>query len=256
MTVGARWVIPCYNEEARLPVAEYRKWLERGDTAGLLFVDDGSGDGTWRVLEDLKAEFPQRVTTLRLRQNVGKAEAVRRGAVEALESPETAVTGYLDADLATPLSELDEMRRILVDHHLEMVMGARLKRLGAAIDRYASRHYLGRVLATLIGMSLGLPVYDTQCGAKVLTRRLAEEVFAEPFMSRWLMDVEILFRMISRHGEDWTSRVTYEHPLRIWTEKGRSTVRILDVAKIPMQVFRLRRRYRNQGATGQAGAIS
>jgi len=96
-------VIPCYNEELRLRREGFAELL-RGGKVRLLFVDDGSSDGTFAMLRALCREL-RSASVLRLERNQGKAEAVRRGLLEALES-EAAFVGYLDADLATPPAEM------------------------------------------------------------------------------------------------------------------------------------------------------
>jgi len=98
-------VVPCYNEEKRLDVAAFREFTLPGTNLEFLFVNDGSRDGTLRVLESLRETNPRRFSILNLERNSGKAEAVRRGIEAAVErSPH--ITGFWDADLATPLSEL------------------------------------------------------------------------------------------------------------------------------------------------------
>ena len=71
-------VVPCYNEEKRLRTDEFIAYAREHDDIGLLFVDDGSTDGTRGVLEAMQGEAPARIDVLILEQNGGKAEAVRR----------------------------------------------------------------------------------------------------------------------------------------------------------------------------------
>jgi dolichyl-phosphate beta-glucosyltransferase len=63
------------------------------------------------------------------------------------------------------------------------------------IERKPLRHYLGRIVATIISLYLKIRIYDTQCGAKILKREYAAHVFKDPFLSRWLFNVEILKRL-------------------------------------------------------------
>src|SRR5882724_10794006 len=130
-------VVPCYNEEKRLDVEAFRNF-----DANFLFVNDGSRDGTLRLLESLRDSDPRRFHVLNLERNSGKAEAVRRGIVAALERKPD-LTGFWDADLATPLSELPSFLEIFDTRpEIEMVFGARVRLLGRDISRHASRHYL------------------------------------------------------------------------------------------------------------------
>ena len=185
-------VVPCYNEEQRLPVARFEDFLRKVPDLGFILVDDGSRDGTLGRLRSLEKVAPERVRVLALSKNAGKAEAVRLGVLRASELG-VAYVGFWDADLATPLGVVLDFRRLLAERpDLEMVFGARVLLLGRNIQRNALRHYLGRVGATAISSFLRLAVYDTQCGAKLF--RATPEMracFEEPFVSRWLFDVEI-----------------------------------------------------------------
>ena len=144
----------------------------------LLMVDDGSTDDTPLVIERLRQRHPRRVLTLRLGTNVGKAEAVRRGMQLAIRRRAT-LAGYWDADLATPLDAIPRLRSVLEERpELLLVMGSRVALLGREIRRRWRRHLLGRAFATAASCVLGLPVYDTQCGAKLfrVTAETAELV--------------------------------------------------------------------------------
>lgn len=132
-----------------------------------VFVNDESSDGTLDVLNKLADRNPQIASVLHLPKNVGKAEAVRQGVLHAISSGADSV-GFWNADLATPLNSIIHFLDVLDrNESIELVMGARCKLLGRSVQRKLSRHYLGRVFATVVSMLLRLGVYDTQCGAKV-----------------------------------------------------------------------------------------
>ena len=122
-----------------------------------------------------------------------------------------------------------------------MTMGARLKRLGANVQRKAYRHYMGRVFATVVSLLFRMPVYDSQCGAKLFRVSLVPEVFRAPFSSRWLFDVEILLR-VRRLYPDY-ERLVCEVPLRTWIEQGDSRIRFSHLLKMPYELFQIYCRY-------------
>jgi dolichyl-phosphate beta-glucosyltransferase len=221
-------VVPCYNEEKRFPIDRFEEYLSHEGAVDFVLVKDGSRDGTLAVLTQFAGRFPGRVEVLNLEMNGGKAEAVRRGVMHAIERSPFAV-GFWDADLATPLESIGEFADLLARRtDIELVTGARVRLLGRHIHRYAWRHYLGRFSATLISLTLQLPVYDTQCGAKMF--RCSGDVrklFAEPFLSRWLFDVEILARLIVLRGRtaaNSAENVIYEFPLQRWEDVQGSSI--------------------------------
>jgi len=175
------------------------------------------------------------VAVCHLAANVGKAEAVRHGLLCALATRPTYV-GYWDADLATPLATLVDFCALLdVRPELEMVFGARVRLLGRVIERRAVRHYLGRVFATAASLILSLPIYDTQCGAKLFRASPALHALVhEPFATRWLGDIEIVARLIhARRGTalPQAEDIIYELPLPEWRDVAGSKVKAWDFAK-------------------------
>ena len=150
-------VVPCFNEETRLRPRQFSEFLAADDQVNFLFVNDGSSDGTLRILESLRANHPDRVEVLDKQPNGGKAEAVRSGMVRAMALDGFAYTGFWDADLATPLNVIPQLLSKLVKNpKLQMIFGSRVRLLGHAIHRNPLRHYLGRCFATAVSIVLGI----------------------------------------------------------------------------------------------------
>jgi dolichyl-phosphate beta-glucosyltransferase len=232
---GTTVVVPCYDEAARFQAAGFRELAEHPDVV-LVFVDDGSTDDTGHVLGRAAARWPGKAQVLALPTNGGKAEAVRRGLLHALEGGAARV-GYLDADLATPAAEMLRLRAILVERDATAVIGARVALLGRDIRRSAARHYIGRVFATAASAVLGLRVYDTQCGAKLF--RASPELrraLSAPFHSRWAFDVELLGRIVAEQG---SADGILEVPLRVWHDIHGSKVSVPDMARAAVEIARI-----------------
>lgn len=217
-------------------------FLRANPWASVCLVDDGSTDHTLELLEAIRVEVPERIDVVGLLQNVGKAEAVRQGVLGSLGRPFDLVA-YLDADFSTFPETLAEMLAAARPEH-RFILGARVLRAGATIERSAVRHYVGRVVATLASLSLDLKLYDTQCGAKLIDRQLVEPLFSEPFLSRWLFDLELLLRMRQLVGPAAFEASVLEVPLSRWVDRGGSRIRPRDVLVVPSMLFRIRRHYR------------
>jgi glycosyltransferase involved in cell wall biosynthesis len=244
-------VIPCYNEEKRLHGDELLLLL-RDPRVHVLFVNDGSTDGTEALLRSLQASVTDRIDVLSLESNRGKAEAVRAGLLRALDAG-ARVVGFIDADLATPP---DEVLRILdvirEDPALSAVMGSRVALLGSKIERNPVRHYLGRIFASIAAYTLKLMVYDTQCGAKFFrSGRALEAALAQPFTSRWSFDVELLgCLMVALEQRPGESRRFLEVPLKRWSDIQGSKLRPLSMIKATLDLFRIGRRLKGLRRTG------
>lgn len=199
-------VIPCHNEARRLRLRAFRAFLASRPGASLLFVDDGSDDGTAEQLEAFDV--------LRLERNLGKAEAVRAGVLHCLAnaSPPDYI-GFWDADLATPLSEVGRLLDVLEGNpDLTLALGSRWVRLGGQIRRAPLRAVGGRLAAILARWATGMPTHDTQCGAKLFRTSAARTLFGAPFALRWLFDVELLLRLPGGAAQ------AEEVPLKRWNE--------------------------------------
>lgn len=230
-------VIPCFNEEQRLACESFFIFLRKRHCS-LYFVNDGSTDNTIGVLQKIKHHHPNDVQIIDLPFNVGKAEAVRQGFLKALATGKFSHIGYLDADLATPLDEIEYMLGHF-NGQIKIVLGSRVLRLGAVIQRSALRHYLGRIFATIASNILDMKVYDSQCGAKLFEVNMAEVLFHKPFISKWLFDLELLYRLKLNDPEQFFNS-TLEVPLRHWEEKGDSRIKITDFLTAPFELLKIK----------------
>jgi len=243
-------VVPCYNESNRLPVTLFEDFLA-DPQCGCVFVDDGSTDGTLNVLDSIRAGREEHVSVVRCPSNRGKAEAVRYGIQHALEK-DADFYGFWDADLATPLGAVWDFCSVLErEPAVDMVFGSRVRLLGRHIERRALRHYAGRAFATVVSWVLRLPVYDTQCGAKIFrSRDLVGKLFERPFLSRWVFDVELIARYIQVTGSPQiAAKGIYECPLHEWTDVAGSRLKLSDFGVAFWDIVRIYRKYMRAAVT-------
>lgn len=238
-------VVPCYNEAARLPKEEFLQFARATPQIRYVFLNDGSKDCTSEVLRELVAKIPTQAKLFDNQANQGKAGVVRQGMLWAFDEAKTDYAGYWDADLATPLDAVMPMVAVLeARSEIEMIFGARVQLLGRHIERKVHRHYLGRVFATVASTILRLPVYDTQCGAKLFrVNPHLRPLFTETFVSRWIFDVEIIARYIKVVGAAGAMRGIYEFPLAVWKDVDGSKVKPQDFFKALRDLMLIRRRY-------------
>jgi dolichyl-phosphate beta-glucosyltransferase len=229
-------VVPCYNEEKRL---DPQAFLELAAAPGvrLLFVDDGSRDGTAAALARLCDASHGRAKWFSLPHNAGKAEAVRQGLLRALQESAT-LTGFTDADLSTPVAEILRLVEALRLHpQVQVVLASRVRLLGNEVERSPLRHYLGRIFATAASLTLDLAIYDTQCGAKLLrVTPVLHEALTRPFLSRWVFDVELIARLL-RAG--LAPEAFLEVPLQAWRDVQGSKLTALAMAKAAADLARI-----------------
>lgn len=238
-------VIPCFNEASRLDRKSFTDYAAQHPDILFLFVNDGSKDNTLAVLQELSQQH-ENLRFLDLPRNGGKAEAVRQGMLYAAENHSSEYIGFWDADLATPLWEIPNFIRIMEERRFDIVTGLRLARLGAHIKRKTSRHYLGRCFATTASLALHIPVYDTQCGAKLYQADKVPMLFEQPFITKWLFDVELLARYINAYGIQRATEGIYENPLWRWEDVGGSRIKAKDFLRGPFELWKITRAYRKK----------
>ena len=236
-------IIPCYNEALRFPVNRFVSFIKKNFAVSIYFVNDGSSDNTYSVLEDLRIKFPKHINVINQEKNEGKAAAVRLGINSALKNNKFDRFAFLDADLSTSIEEcllLSEK----VTKETFFVFGSRIKKLDNNIQRKAYRFIIGRVIATFISKMLRLPIYDSQCGCKIFSREWATLIFSEAFLTRWLFDVEIFYRLINHFGRNKIQTKILEVPLSAWIDSENSKVSLFYGIKVWFDLLKIYRHYR------------
>ncbi len=239
-------VIPCYNEEKRMETLkeEYVSFLENNSETTICFVDDGSKDNTLNVLLDFKNKQPNNIKIIPLKNNQGKAEAVRRGMVYCSENVNSKYISFLDADLSTSLQECLRLKQILINNiDVCFVFGSRIAKVGSTIEIDYFRFLVGRIIATFISKILQLKVYDTQCGCKVFKGDIVPQLFKESFTSKWLFDVELFFRMYKLYGKKEAVAKMKEVPLDSWIDPGGSKVSFTYFFRLWIDLYKIKSRY-------------
>lgn len=185
-------LIPAFNEAARLPVtletvAAFLHTRGPRGWAEILVVDDGSRDGTARLAEEFPAQAGVAIRVVRLARNQGKGAAVRQGLVAS----RGAWVLISDADLATPIEELDK----LVAAGTAVAAGSRgLRRELIERRQPFPRDLLGRVFNRALRLLALTRLRDTQCGFKLIEGSLARRLGAALRLDGFAFDIELLAR--------------------------------------------------------------
>ena len=230
-------IIPAYNEEERLG----KSLKEISGKAGRYFsrleiivVDDGSNDRTVELAEEFMAGCRGSNTecrVIRLAENRGKGHAVKRRMLEA--SSEIAL--MTDADLSTPIEELERIARLREREEADIVIGSRaLVNSDVRIHQPWYREYGGKAFNLVVRAITWLPFRDTQCGFKLFKMSSCREIFEKLEIERFAFDVEILFIARSRGLK------VIEEPV-IWRHSEGSKVKMIpDSVATFFQLLRIR----------------
>jgi dolichyl-phosphate beta-glucosyltransferase len=185
-------VIPCYNEEQRLPhsIELIERYLDDRKTPyELILVDDGSVDGTRQVM-DAAAERHAGVRIEALPHNRGKGRALAAG-VAVAKGDEILVT---DADLSTPIEELDKLQAAL-QNGAGIAIGSRAIRASRVeVSQPLYRVLMGKGFNLIVQAVLLPGIWDTQCGFKLFRGDVGHRVFANLITDGFGYDPEVLYR--------------------------------------------------------------
>lgn len=231
-------IIPCYNEENRLNAPAFLEFIQSHEDHVLCFVNDGSSDDTLTVLNAIKNECPTRVHVVDMEQNGGKAAAVRLGALHMYNETKVDYIGFIDADLSTDFEDFKSLANTLDENSkLDLVYGSRNKEESQNVDRDFFRNIFSRIIKTFIYLILRLPIEDTQCGAKVFRRNVIKTAFQQPFLTRWLFDVEIFIKLKRYYSPEDVMDHIYEQPLQRWVHVDDSKLGLKDAIQIPLKLI-------------------
>ncbi|MFZ3207497.1 MAG: dolichyl-phosphate beta-glucosyltransferase [Geobacteraceae bacterium] len=184
-------VIAAFNEEQRIGSTLLRivEFLAgKGLEYEIIVVDDGSVDGTKETLTALRPTIPN-LSIIHYEVNRGKGYALRAG-VLASHGDMVLVT---DADLSTPIGELEKLASPILAGECEAAIGSRALALSELIRKQSCwRQGMGRVFNRIVRLMVLEGFFDTQCGFKAFTGDVARELFGESKVNRFAYDVEIL----------------------------------------------------------------
>jgi glycosyltransferase involved in cell wall biosynthesis len=179
-------VIPLLNEEESLP--ELKEWIarvcdEHKLSFEIVFVDDGSSDSSWQVIENLSAS-DKRVKGIKFRRNYGKSAALNQGF--AMVSGEVVIT--MDADLQDNPDEIPELYRMITEDGFDLVSGWKKKRY----DPVLTKNLPSKLYNWSVRRMSGIRLHDFNCGLKAYKLKVVKsiEVYGEmhryiPVLAKW-----------------------------------------------------------------------
>ncbi|MFB3901825.1 MAG: dolichyl-phosphate beta-glucosyltransferase [Acidobacteriota bacterium] len=229
-------VIPAFNEETRLgsTLEKVQAYLnDRRLAAEIVLVDDASSDGTFDVTRRFSDhhQLGDRMQILRSRPNRGKGFSIRRGMLAARGR----FALMTDADLSSPIEELEKLEREVIDGPRDIAFGSRdIEGSVVAIHQSWFRENSGKVFNRFVRLITGLPFRDTQCGFKLFKMSTCRALFEKQRIFGFGFDVELLYM-----ARKWGLSMR-EVPV-VWRHAPGSKVRFsTDAPRMFLDLFRIR----------------
>ncbi len=176
-------VVPLYNEEESL--TELFGWIKRvmeanGFSYEVIFVSDGSTDGSWEVIEELKKENPETVRGIKFRRNYGKSPALYCGFGAARGD----VVITMDADLQDSPDEIPELYRMIKEEGYDLVSGYKMNRSkGDPLSKTIPTKLFNATARQVSGIH---NLHDFNCGLKAYRREVVKNIEVYGEMHRYI----------------------------------------------------------------------
>jgi glycosyltransferase involved in cell wall biosynthesis len=180
MALDISVVVPLYNERESLP--ELAQWIDsvcksEGLSYEIIMVDDGSDDGSWQVVEQLKAQYGDKIKAIHFMRNYGKSAALYCG----FEAAEGEVVFTMDADLQDSPDEIPAMRKMILEQGYDLVSGWKRKRYDPIGKRLPSK-FFNWTARTVSGIKLN----DFNCGLKCYRKSVIKSIEVYGEMHRYI----------------------------------------------------------------------
>ena len=173
-------VIPLLDEQDSL--VELHDWIAQVMqsnrlTYELIFIDDGSRDNSWAIIEDLSQKNPS-VSGIRFAKNFGKSQALHAG----FEKAKGDVVITMDADLQDSPDEIPELFRLIKEENLDIVSGWKKKRY----DAYFTKNLPSKLFNWAARRISGLKLHDFNCGLKAYKKEVIKSIEVYGEMHRYI----------------------------------------------------------------------